>query len=72
MMTLMHLSTLIFAFLLGFVLGIVIIFLYNKYVYLSKHVKQYGYSTRQQNKRLASDSRFLQLAKEEHATNDFK
>ena len=63
---------LLLSFLIGFMVGIITVYLHNRISYHSKGVKQYGYSSREQNKKLISDSSLLKPTKEEHATNDFK
>lgn len=67
-----YILIIIFAFLIGFCVGITITFLYINIHFRSKSTKMYGYSTSRQDKEIVANADFLKPSKNEHAASDFK
>ncbi len=69
---LINISLLLFSIFLGFCVGIIVVLGYMAIHYHNKGIRQYGFSEKYQQKKLASDRKYLKQSKKEHANTEFK
>ncbi len=67
-----NIATIIICLLFGFILGIAFVVINRFIVLRRKTIKQKSFGTRERDKKMVADSKFLKQTKEQHASGAFR